>query len=409
MSELPDILLLADQATAQRLTASMPAMSIAKQADPFAALEALSQHPYQTVLVAVPQPDLPELLRMIRKLQPESHLYGLCTPVGEYELRSAGDESGRLMEDYFIIPPTPAEWRRIIGPPAETVAMAEAATSLSTRQISDLVEAAAGPETLARCVAQLTAEACDCQVRWSGDDGRRAGVQQLLTLDLDPPRTLWAADALDPNQTRQRWLSALRAQLPSLAATARRTAILRRMATTDHLTGAHNRRYFMHFAERMLQTVRQRRQRATLLLYDIDDFKVYNDSYGHAAGDEILRETAILMQQITRKHDLVARVGGDEFAVLFCELEPSRQPGSQPLQTAFDLANRFRKAVSSHSFQALGLNATGTLTISGGLATFPWDGFDITSLLQRADDALLTAKASGKNNIYLIGDTPPET
>jgi diguanylate cyclase (GGDEF)-like protein len=138
-------------------------------------------------------------------------------------------------------------------------------------------------------------------------------------------------------------------------------------------------------------------------LYDIDDFKRYNDRFGHAAGDEILRETAAMMKQITRRHDVVARIGGDEFAVLFWDTGPTRQPNSQPLQTAYQLADRFRRAVSSHAFQALGPKASGTLTISGGLATFPWDGWTIDQLLRRADEALLSAKANGKNNIHLVG------
>ncbi|NQU74877.1 MAG: GGDEF domain-containing protein, partial [Planctomycetes bacterium] len=125
---------------------------------------------------------------------------------------------------------------------------------------------------------------------------------------------------------------------------ANRMHALRRMATIDYLTGAYNRRYFTYFTDRMLLAVRSKRGRATLLVYDIDDFKHYNDKFGHAAGDEILRETARLMKQITRKGDLVARIGGDEFAVLFCDLGSTRTPGSEPLGTAYALADRFRRA-----------------------------------------------------------------
>ena len=207
---------------------------------------------------------------------------------------------------------------------------------------------------------------------------------------------------LDDEQTR--WLADLRSQLPSLAVAAGRTDTLTRLAMTDHLTGVHNRRYFMREATKRLDIAAEKRVPATLLVYDIDNFKQYNDTYGHATGDEILRETAQLMVQTTRRHDLVARIGGDEFAVLFCDFGPPRKPGSQPPRTAYELATRFRTAVLSHQFRALGPDAAGTLTISGGLATFPWNGSTIETLIARADEALLTAKGKGKNNVYLIGD-----
>jgi two-component system, cell cycle response regulator len=219
----------------------------------------------------------------------------------------------------------------------------------------------------------------------------------------EPQRKLFAAAPLEMDANRERWLSALRAILPPLAGVARRMELFRRLAITDDLTGAHNRRYFRHLASRLLEEARQRRVRATVLLYDIDDLKRYNDEFGHVAGDEILRETASLMRQIVRKGDLVARVGGDEFAAMFCEFGPVRQAGSQPIQTPYQLADRFRKAVNSFEFKSLGPKAKGTLTISGGMACYPWDGGSVEELLAAADKALLAAKASGKNNIYLVG------
>ena len=398
MSEAPSILLLANPTVVERLAGAMNDAEVATQADPIEALETLSQGPYDTVLIALPQPDLPNLVRAIRRLQPDCRVFGLCTPVGEYELRMGKTDPQTLMEDYFIIPPTRREWREILGP---SHSAARAAT-LSPRHISDLIEATGSIDELCQTVAALVADVCRCDVRW-GQPDQRAGAQHLCRVPAHPPRALWAVEPVMLDDAQTRWLADLRSQLPSLAIAAARADTLTRLAMTDHLTGVHNRRYFMREATKRLQIAAEKLVPATLMVYDIDNFKRYNDTYGHATGDEILREIARLMVQTTRQHDLVARIGGDEFAVLFCDFGPPRKPGSQPPRTAYDLATRFRTAVGSHTFRVLGPSAVGTLTISGGLATFPWNGNTMETLLRRADEALLTAKAKGKNNIYLIG------
>lgn len=191
--------------------------------------------------------------------------------------------------------------------------------------------------------------------------------------------------------------------MPALVSTAERTESLHRLAVTDHLTGAYNRRYFYHLTDRILAQAEGRGYRVTLLLYDVDDLKQYNDTYGHAAGDEILRETAAMMREITRSQDIVARIGGDEFAVLFWDSDPPRDPGSEPLDSAYDLADRFRRAVAGMEFPSLGPDAAGVLSISGGLANYPKDGASCRELLRSADRALDQAKRAGKNGIRIIG------
>ncbi len=407
MTAAADIFVLADPRHGDRLSRCAPAGAVTMEPEPFAALGKLSRRPYRAVLVTAPQPQLPRLLKAIRRLQPAARVYGLCTPAGEYGLRQSIASDPAAVDDYFIIPPTPREWRQIIAPAATVEQETPAARMpkpLPPGELTELIEATANLDDLAACVARLAGAVCHMEVRWARQHEGRAGVQRLLTLEDDPPRVLWSAQPLTPDTAREHWLASLRGLLPALAVAARRTGAFRRMAITDDLTGAYNRRYFVHFADKVLDEARRRRLRATMLLYDIDDFKVYNDQYGHAAGDEILRETARLMKQITRKHDLVARIGGDEFAVLFCDFGPARQPNSQPLQTAFALAERFRKAVNSYDFRSIGPKAEGTLTISGGLAGFPWDGHTVKDLFASADKALHMAKADGKNNIYLVGE-----
>lgn len=182
---------------------------------------------------------------------------------------------------------------------------------------------------------------------------------------------------------------------------------LRRAAFTDPLTGAWNRRYFDHFLALAIDSARNRRRDLTVLLFDIDDFKLYNDRYGHAAGDQILRETVRLLESVIRPTDLVCRIGGDEFAVIFNEPEGPRTPTSRHPASIGAIAARFQRQICDHRFPKLGAEAQGTLTISGGLASFPWDGQTPESLLQRADELALESKRQGKNVVTFGPNAEP--
>jgi diguanylate cyclase (GGDEF)-like protein len=175
---------------------------------------------------------------------------------------------------------------------------------------------------------------------------------------------------------------------------------LRRAAFTDELTGAFNRRYFNRFLSAAMDQARARRHTVTLLVFDIDNFKTYNDKYSHAAGDEILRETVHLLTSVIRPSDRVCRVGGDEFAVVFHDPEGPRNPDApQKPQSIAQIAARFQKQICEHRFPKLLSEAPGTLTISGGMATFPWDGATPDELLEQADLLALQSKRQGKNAI----------
>jgi GGDEF domain-containing protein len=193
---------------------------------------------------------------------------------------------------------------------------------------------------------------------------------------------------------------------------------LERLATEDDLTSLKNRRYIWEFSRQIIERARKENGRVTLLVFDIDDFKHYNDVYGHCAGDEILKQAAVLMRRCCRAHDVVGRIGGDEFAVVFWD-DPQRKPAGAPAKgaerrsasadhpkeavfIARRLVQELEKAELS-TFGGLGPGGKGVLTISGGLASFPRDGRTIQELFQQADKALLEAKRSGKNRIYLVG------
>ncbi|MCK5269196.1 MAG: diguanylate cyclase [Sedimentisphaerales bacterium] len=217
----------------------------------------------------------------------------------------------------------------------------------------------------------------------------------------------------------------------TLLCLAQRDETLKQLAMTDELTGAYNRRYLENFLRQMIRQSQHEHTELTLLLFDIDEFKYYNDNYGHAAGDEVLRQAIQLIRRCCREHDVVTRIGGDEFAVLFWDSGHQRQifnkdnddnnhqtgqNSSQWMNSAVSskthsemvmfLSNRFRRLMMTNEFPGLGPEARGVLTISGGLAGFPWDGRTVEELLAAADEALLHAKRSGKNRIYLVGQEP---
>jgi diguanylate cyclase (GGDEF)-like protein len=184
------------------------------------------------------------------------------------------------------------------------------------------------------------------------------------------------------------------------------------LATTDDLTGLKNRRYILEFARQVVECAQRDGGRVTLLVFDIDNFKHYNDKYGHLTGDEILKQAAILMQRCCRAHDVVGRLGGDEFAAVFWDdphctggpvEEERRSTDAEHPAEAIEVAKRFQKEFGHAELPLLGPGGEGVLTISGGLASFPRDGATVPELLARADAALLEAKRDGKNRIYLVG------
>ncbi len=195
----------------------------------------------------------------------------------------------------------------------------------------------------------------------------------------------------------------------------RKIELLEKLATEDDLTGLKNRRYLWEFSRQVIERAKTLDGRVTLLLFDIDDFKKYNDSYGHRAGDDVLRQASTLMRRCCRQSDVVGRIGGDEFAVLFwndpkheriTDKRERRLSSAEHPVEAISVAKRLVSELENadlSTFGGLGPGGKGVLTISGGLASFPRDGSTIEQLLEKADKALLEAKHSGKNKIYLVG------
>jgi diguanylate cyclase (GGDEF)-like protein len=236
---------------------------------------------------------------------------------------------------------------------------------------------------------------------WTTEDGRQKTEGGT---DSNPRSAVMSSPAVTGGHNPQSVVS-----LPDVE---QRIRHLERLATTDDLTALKNRRYIWEFARQILEHARQTKGRVTLLVFDIDNFKHYNDVYGHLIGDEILRQAALLMRRCCRSHDVVGRIGGDEFAVVFWD-DPYRGAGdvererraatAEHPREAILVAKRFQKEFGHADLHLLGPGGEGVLTISGGLASFPRDGATVEQLFARADLALREAKGNGKNRLYLVG------
>jgi len=162
-------------------------------------------------------------------------------------------------------------------------------------------------------------------------------------------------------------------------------------AVRDSLTGLYTHRFLQErLADEILRAGRYS-QEFSLLLMDIDHFKRYNDTYGHAAGDQVLIRVSQLIQQLVRPVDLVCRYGGEEFVVLMPQA---------PLGTARELAERIRQTLQQESFH-FGTEASMQehVTISIGLAGFPNEATIASQLIRVADSRLYQAKESGRNRV----------
>jgi len=160
-----------------------------------------------------------------------------------------------------------------------------------------------------------------------------------------------------------------------------------RLALTDGLTGLYNVRYFYDMLNKEISRAKRYNTLFSLILFDIDNFKVINDTYGHQVGDDVLRSVASLLKSAARQTDIAARYGGEEFIVIL---------PNTPKHEALHLAGRIKEKVEGYNY----LEAEAVkITISGGIATFPEDAEDSKSLLYAADMAMYEAKARGKKQI----------
>lgn len=171
---------------------------------------------------------------------------------------------------------------------------------------------------------------------------------------------------------------------------------IRERSDRDSLTGLWTRRGFIDQFHARLSEARRHQRGLALCLLDVDRFKEVNDTHGHLAGDNVLRQLGELLQERFRAEDLRGRWGGEEFTVVLVDQEAQR--ARQVLKRVLDefASLRFHSSYSGRIFQ---------VTFSAGIAEFPRDGQDLESLISAADGRLLRAKGSGRQAIFLDG--PP--
>lgn len=169
------------------------------------------------------------------------------------------------------------------------------------------------------------------------------------------------------------------------------TRRLARAATVDSLTGLFNRQFFDLRLNQEVERARRASSTLTVLIIDIDDFKVINDTYGHPVGDAVLQSTANILRSAVRVFDVCARYGGDEFAIVM--------PNSDRMSAAAS-AERIRDSVASSCSRVAGLADLSRVTVSAGVAVMDSNEAP-EQILARADQSLYRAKADGKNCVRI--------
>jgi diguanylate cyclase (GGDEF)-like protein len=192
------------------------------------------------------------------------------------------------------------------------------------------------------------------------------------------------------------------AQVGLSVANIRLREALRAQSTKDPLTGLYNRRYLQEMLDREIRRAIRSEQALGVLMLDLDHFKNFNDTYGHDAGDAVLRETASFLVRSIRAEDFVCRYGGEEFVVILPTADlRAAEARAQRIRA------KLRDLVILHNGRSLGL-----ITASIGVAALPAHGTNEKELLQAADAALYRAKREGRDRVAvaeapIAADRPP--
>ena len=156
----------------------------------------------------------------------------------------------------------------------------------------------------------------------------------------------------------------------------------------DYLTGAFSRRYFYLRLEEEFEKSKRENRKLSLILFDVDNFKVVNDTYGHKKGDEVLKYVVKVTKENLRTFDIIGRYGGEEFVILLPETDPTQ---------AYKIAERIRIAISKKSFEEFSFEVTASFGVTSLKSSEKSNSFQ--KLIELADEATYSAKKSGKNQV----------
>ncbi len=231
----------------------------------------------------------------------------------------------------------------------------------------------------------------------------REGIRFVICVPLKVPGSVVGLLYLNDFVPRQFHLEKLKliSVFASFAAMAIYNARLhtqtKQMAITDALTGLHNHRYFQQLFNQELGRAKRYEKPLSIIFMDIDNFKKFNDTYGHANGDLALALIGKIVTRSLRLIDIAFRYGGEEFAVLLPETR---------LESALQVAERVRERIEKDTLDMLPFVVGHGITVSIGVACYPLDGSTREELFAKVDALLYKAKESGKNMVhYFKGDT----
>jgi diguanylate cyclase len=204
----------------------------------------------------------------------------------------------------------------------------------------------------------------------------------------------WTREMRDTNKALEQRLTLSKGEISNLQQS---LEAIRAESLTDPLTGLGNRKYFDRMIDMAVQSALANNEPLSLLMFDIDHFKSFNDSYGHLTGDQVLRLVGQSLKQNIKGQDITARYGGEEFAVLL---------PNTGLRQALTVADHIRRAVMAKELKKKSTGEIlGRVTISVGVSMLKPDD-DTDSLIERADACLYAAKRNGRNRV--ICECDPE-
>ena len=221
--------------------------------------------------------------------------------------------------------------------------------------------------------------------RCSAKDGRLIQVEFVSNVYLVGGEKVIQCNIRDITERKQAQDALLKSEAP-----------LREQSVRDHLTGLFNRRYMEETLERELLRAARKRLSVGIIMLDVDDFKKFNDTCGHAAGDAILRELGNLLLRHVRGEDIPCRYGGDEFIMVLPDA--SRQVTRERARLICDYARQFHLSYEGRTLRAV--------TLSIGVAAFPENGSSSAAILKAADGALYRAKRSGRGRVVMAARIP---
>lgn len=221
----------------------------------------------------------------------------------------------------------------------------------------------------------------------------QAGADEMMSRPLDRAELFARLNVARRIVDMESQLRSRSAELERLhAELERRNALLSDLASSDGLTGLKNHRFFRGSLEAQFSLARWRGVPLSVVMLDVDHFKSYNDSFGHPAGDEVLRVVAQVLLSCVREHDTVARYGGEEFALLL---------PSTDVEASRNLGERLRRTVEQYPWEFR------PITISLGISTISPRAPRAAALIEQADRSLYQSKADGRNRVTHANDIPP--